>query len=96
VSIHLSDLAKIDLAHIIAYLQPRSPMAALRVSQELERAILGLLAFPLIGRSRSELGQDVRSLVAGIHVIFYRAESHRILILRVLDGRMDVETELLR
>lgn len=84
------------MAQILAYLEQRSPKAAQRLSDELEAAILRLGDFPLMGRERPEFGSGQRSLVAQNCVIFYRVEPALILILRVLDGRMDVETELLR
>lgn len=49
-----------------------------------------------MGRKRLQFGLDLRTLVVGDHLVFYRIEPEKILILRVLDGRMDVEAELLR
>jgi plasmid stabilization system protein ParE len=94
--IKISHRAKRDLARILAYLQPRSPMAASRLSDALESAILGLGEFPRMGRARTEFGADLKSLVAENYVIIYRIDTLAIVILRVLDGRMDIETELSR
>lgn len=94
--IEISQKAKLDLARILAYLEPRSPKAARRLSNELETAILGLGEFPQMGRERLEFGAGQRSLVAQNYVIVYRIETSFVLILRVLDGRMDMEAELLR
>lgn len=94
--IEISHRAKRDLARILAYLRPRSPMAASRLSHALESAILGLGEFPQMGRARPEFGAGLRSLVAENFVILYRVDTLAIVILRVIDGRMDIESELLR
>jgi toxin ParE1/3/4 len=94
--IEISQKAKLDLARILAYLEPRSPRAARRLSDELEIAILGLGEFPRMGRARPEFGPGLRSLAAQNHVIVYRIDTSFVLVIRVLDGRMDVEAELLR
>lgn len=55
-----------------------------------------LTRFPFIGRERSTLGAGVRSLVAGTQVIFYTVEKERIIVVRVLDGRRDIDEEFKR
>jgi toxin ParE1/3/4 len=52
--------------------------------------------FPFIGRERSSLARGLRSIVANIHVIFYTVERERIVIVRVLDGRRDIDAEFQR
>ncbi|HEY6701211.1 MAG TPA: hypothetical protein VI137_10450 [Pseudolabrys sp.] len=42
------------------------------------------------------LARGLRSVVAENYVIFYRAERERILIVRVVDGRRDIEAEFER
>jgi plasmid stabilization system protein ParE len=49
-----------------------------------------------LGRPWPDADSAIRRLVAGSHLIFYREETTRLVILRVLDGRMDVEAELLK
>lgn len=93
--IEISRRAKHDLASILSYLELRNPFAANRLSQELKTSILNIGEFPQIGRNRSRLGRGVRSLVIGRHIIFHRIDIARILV-RVVDGRMDVEAELRR
>jgi toxin ParE1/3/4 len=46
---------------------------------------------PFAGRSRNELRSGLRSLVAAPHVIFYRVADDIPEIIRVLDGRRDIE-----
>jgi plasmid stabilization system protein ParE len=37
----------------------------------------------------------MRRVVSGLNVIIYRVERNRVVILRVLDGRMDIEAEFI-
>jgi toxin ParE1/3/4 len=52
-----------------------------------------LAADPLTGKNCSEIRQGYRKMNAGSHVIFYRQKrSGKIEIVRILHGRMDIET----
>jgi len=42
---------------------------------------------------RSEFGPDIRVLLVGVYLVIYRIMPNEIVILRVIDGRMDVEAE---
>lgn len=46
---------------------------------------------PFAGRERNELRPGLRSLAATPHVIFYRIKSDAPQIVRILDGRRDIE-----
>jgi len=46
---------------------------------------------PFAGRARSELRPDLRSFAATPHVVFYRVVDDAPQIVRVLDGRQDIE-----
>ncbi len=94
--LRISDRAKRDLASVISYLEFRNPTTANRLSRELETHIRSIAEFPQIGRGRSRLGRGIRNLVAGRHLIFFRIDEFEIVVLRVVDGRMDVEAEFRR
>ncbi|OCK56121.1 hypothetical protein LMTR3_33715 [Bradyrhizobium sp. LMTR 3] len=47
--------------------------------------------FPLAGRARDEIRSGLRSLAAASQTVFYRLKSDRPEIVRVLDGRRDIE-----
>jgi toxin ParE1/3/4 len=47
--------------------------------------------YPFAGRSRNELRSGFRSLAASPHVVFYRVVDDVPQIVRVLDGRQDIE-----
>jgi plasmid stabilization system protein ParE len=63
---------------------------------DIDRKFENLSYFPFIGRERSSLARGLRSIVANIHVIFYTVERERIVIVRVLDGRRDIDAEFQR
>jgi toxin ParE1/3/4 len=46
---------------------------------------------PLVGRARSEVRSELRSFAATPHVVFYRVVNDTPQIVRVLDGRQDIE-----
>jgi toxin ParE1/3/4 len=47
--------------------------------------------FPLAGRSRDDIRAGLRSLAASSQIVFYRLKDDRPEIVRVLDGRQDIE-----
>jgi toxin ParE1/3/4 len=46
---------------------------------------------PFSGRARDELGAKLRSVVVHPHVVFYRVVETNVEIVRVLDGRRDLD-----
>jgi toxin ParE1/3/4 len=84
-----------DLDEIWLYLarESGSPAIATRVVNAITDAF-GLLAkFPLMGRSREpDLGGNRRSFPVNNDVIFYRAKSGQVQILRVLHGSRDIQS----
>jgi plasmid stabilization system protein ParE len=46
---------------------------------------------PLAGRARNEVHTGLRSLAAAPHVVFYRVVNDTPEIVRLLDGRQDIE-----
>jgi toxin ParE1/3/4 len=92
----LSDKADSDLLRIYRYLSERGPSAADTFIERIDANLENLSRFPFIGRERSSLAAGLRGLVVGLHIIFYPVEADRITIVRVIDGRMDVEEEFHR
>ncbi len=85
-----------DLLQIALYLVERNPDAAISAISDINRKFVNLTSFPFIGRDRSALRPGIRSVVAGTYVIFYRVEPERIIIMRVLHGRRDIDAEFQR
>jgi toxin ParE1/3/4 len=50
--------------------------------------------FPFLGPDRSELGASLRGLLMDGHIALYTAEADRVVIVRVVDSRMDIEREM--
>jgi toxin ParE1/3/4 len=92
----LSDKADSDLLRIYRYLGERSPAAADTFIQRIDANLENLARFPFIGRERSSLAAGIRSLVVGLYLVFYVVEAEQIVVVRVIDGRMDVEEEFHR
>lgn len=92
----VSDKAKTDLLQLYSYLASRNPRAADAAIHTIDTKFGNIARFPFIGRERSSLAPGVRSLAAGIQVIFYKVEEDRIVIVRVIDGRRDIDQEFKR
>jgi toxin ParE1/3/4 len=92
----VSDKAKADLLQIYRYLDDHSPSAAQKLIRRIDANFENLRRFPFIGRERSSLTPGLRCLVVGIHLVFYTVEPDRLVIIRVIDGRMDVDEEFRR
>ncbi len=92
----VSDKARSDLLRIFRYLDERSPNAAETFIHRIDENFNNLVRFPFIGRERSWLAPGIRCLVVGLHLIFYTVTSDEITVVRVIDGRMDVDEEFYR
>lgn len=84
--------AEDDLFSIWNYIaQAAGPRTADDIVRRIGEVCRLLEDFPLAGRSRSDIRPGLRSVVSGPFVIFYRAERNMAEIVRVLDGRRDVD-----
>ncbi|HEY2757070.1 MAG TPA: type II toxin-antitoxin system RelE/ParE family toxin [Pseudolabrys sp.] len=91
-----SEEADSDLLHIFTYLSERNRNAAVALSGLFNTKLESLVHFPFIGRDRSILGRGLRSVAIENYVVFYRVERDRTLIVRVFDGRRDIDAEFER
>jgi toxin ParE1/3/4 len=62
-----------------------------KIARENGEVVATIEDYPLAGRSRNELRPGIRSLAANPHVVFYRVKDGAPEIVRVLDGRQDIE-----
>lgn len=62
-----------------------------KMVREIAETCRSIAQHPLIGRARDEVRLGLRSLVSHPNVIFYRVRSDIPEIVRVLDGRRDIE-----
>ena len=91
-----SEDADKDLLNILDYLSDRNRSAAFALAELFNTKIENLAHFPFIGRDRSIFAARMGSIVAENYVVFYRLEGDHILIVRVLDGRRDIDAEFER
>jgi Plasmid stabilization system protein len=61
------------------------------IIRELGRVVALIEEHPLAGRSRDEIRLGLRSFAASPHIVFYRVVNSVPEILRVLDGRQDID-----
>jgi toxin ParE1/3/4 len=92
----LSDKASRDLLRIYSYITERNPTAADALVQRIDEKFDQLSDLPFIGRERSSLAPGLRSVVVGNHLIFYTVNFDSITVVRVIDGRMDIDEEFRR
>ncbi len=92
----VSERADDDLHEIYNHLLPLNPQAARDQIAGINEKFRQLVRFPFIGRERASLAAGLRSVVLGPKVIFYLVTDDRVVIVRVLDGRMDLDEEFRR
>jgi len=90
--VEITERAATDLLHIYRYVAQRNRQAAESIVSEIDRKFTLLSEFPLAGRERSNLRPGIRSVVAHSYAIFYEV-TDRVLIVRILDGRRDIDAE---
>jgi toxin ParE1/3/4 len=92
----VSDKADADLVQIYRHLCSQSSVGAESIAREIARKFRNLSDFPFIGRERSSLARGLRSVVVYPYVIFYTIEPNSIVIVRVLHGHRDIDSEFQR
>jgi toxin ParE1/3/4 len=86
-----SSRAWADLDEIDAYLSSVNPAARERFLASLHGTLALLARTPGMGRGRDDLRPGHRSFPVGNFLIFYRAAADGIEIVRILDGRRDIQ-----
>lgn len=73
------------------YARVAKPNTADNILREIGKVVALIENHPFAGRSRDEVRTGLRSLAANPHVVFYRVMNDRPEIIRVLDGRQDID-----
>lgn len=73
------------------YVRVAGRHTAEKILREIAEVIALLEEHPFAGRARTELRPGLRSFPATPHVVFYRVVNDTPEIVRVLDGRQDIE-----
>jgi toxin ParE1/3/4 len=89
----LTPRAEKDLDEISDYIAADDPVAASRFIDKIEAKCQALAQSPGIGRTRAELGPNLRSSHVGKYVIFYRADDRGIEVIRVIHGQRDIPSQ---
>lgn len=88
--------AKADIRALFKLMRSYDQRAAVNFTLRLNAGLRTLADHPHSGPECSELGPGVRRKVIGLTLVFYQVGADQIIVLRALDGRMDVETEFLK
>ena len=94
--VRISGKARRELLEIYSYLVERNPAAAERALADVNSKLHQLSRFPFMGRERPEFARNLRSVLVGTYLVFYTVANDHIVIMRVVDGRMDVDKEFRR
>jgi toxin ParE1/3/4 len=85
--------ARADLSEIWNYYASAAGrQTANKIVHEIGQACSLLQGYPFAGRARDEVRPGFRSIAAAPHVVFYRVRNGIAEIVRVLDGRRDLDT----
>lgn len=88
-----SPQAEIDITAIWNFIADDNVKAADAVIDRIERAFDMLADAPLAGRSRDELRSNLRSFAVGNYIIFYRPLPDGVEVVRVMNGRQDIDAD---
>lgn len=89
----LTQKAELDLEEIFDYTVNEFGIEqAISYVSDFENSFIALAVNPKLGRERTEIRKDLRSLAKSSHVIFYRIIRQRVRIIRVLHASRDVVT----
>lgn len=83
--------AEADIAQEIAYLEERSPPAAVRFVAEIDARTAMIASQPMMGRARDDLATGLRSTVIGKFLLFYTFTETELIVARVLHGSRDID-----
>jgi toxin ParE1/3/4 len=86
-----SSRAELDLVQIWAHLSAHGESVADKALALIERRCELVQQFPFGGEACPRFGDGMRWIPAGNYMIFYRPQDDRIQIVRVLDGRRDLD-----
>ena len=75
------------------YVRVAGRHTAEKILREIAEVIALIEEHPFAGRARNELRPGLRSFAATPHVVFYRPVNDTLQIVRVLDGRQDIEEQ---
>ena len=85
--------ASADVAAILDYyIESAGVHTAVKLLRKIEDTSHVLEEYPFAGKLRSEVYLGLRSFPVGMHVIFYHVTNTSVEVVRVLDGRQDIDS----
>ena len=87
----ISEQARADLTDVFEYIADDNEHAALQLIIRLLDLFGNLAEHPLMGKSRDELQQGLRSVPLGHYIAFYRIWAGRVVIVRVVHAARDLD-----
>jgi plasmid stabilization system protein ParE len=94
--VRVSAKARADLLHIYGYLAEHNPTAAESILRDIDAKLRQLSHFPFMGRERPEFARTCAARWFTLNLIFYTVVHDHLVVVRVVDGRMDLDKELQR
>ena len=91
IQIEITRPAQIDLDEIWTTIAQIDFLRADRYVTKLEAKISGLSTFPERGPDRSDIFPNVRVLIEGQYLIFYRFDGRVVVVMRVVHGARDLD-----
>jgi toxin ParE1/3/4 len=92
----VSDRADLDFSAIVEMLRDKAGAdVAARYRQNIDDVFERLAMFPKSGMPRPKMGRDVRIAVVSPYIVFYEYRRD-VIILRILDGRRNITSRLVR
>jgi toxin ParE1/3/4 len=88
--IRFSTEASRDLEQIAGYIHGLNPIAADRFLDLLEETCDMLAMHPLLGRTRPELAENLRSFAVGNYLVFYLPAPDGVFVVRIIYGGRDL------
>lgn len=89
-----TELAADDLEAIADHLGERAPEAAARVVREIVAACRGLTEWPHKGRRGRREGTRELVIASRPYIVVYQVREEAVVVVRVVDGRRDLERVL--
>jgi len=85
--------ADLDLDSIWAFIAADNVTAANKLIDRIGGVFEMLVQSPLAGRERPELQSNLRSFPVGNYIVFYRALPDGVEVVRVMNGRQDIDAD---
>ncbi len=93
-AIRFTPLASSDLEAIGDYIAQDNPDRAYSFVLEIRNQCRKIASAPMSYKCRPEFGESIRSCAFGRYVIFYKAEDDGVLIIRILNGAMNISAHI--